>query len=56
MAKELYNTKFIVINMTEIITNDNQLHARYIVIGYKRQDSSSESTKNLGLTKDIKDL
>jgi hypothetical protein len=26
MAEKLYNTKFIVANMTKIVANDNQLH------------------------------
>jgi hypothetical protein len=38
MAGKLYNTKFIITNMTEIVANDNQLHASYIVTGCKRQD------------------
>jgi hypothetical protein len=35
MAQKLYNTKFVVTNMTKIVTNDNQLHASYIVTGCK---------------------
>jgi hypothetical protein len=35
MVENLYNTKFIVANMTEIVANDNQLHANCIVIGCK---------------------
>jgi hypothetical protein len=35
MAQKLYNTKFVVANMTKIVRNDNQLHASYIVIGCK---------------------
>jgi hypothetical protein len=31
MAENLYNTKFIVANMTEIVANDNQLHVNCIV-------------------------
>jgi hypothetical protein len=38
MAKKLYNTKFIVANMTKIVANDNQLHASCIVTGCKQQD------------------
>jgi hypothetical protein len=35
MLEKLYNTKFIVANMTEIVANDNQLHASGIVTGCK---------------------
>jgi len=38
MAQKLYNTKFVVVNMTEIIVNDNQLHANFIVNNCKQQD------------------
>jgi hypothetical protein len=38
MIEKLYNMKFIVANMTEIVVNDNQLHASCIVTGCKRQD------------------
>jgi hypothetical protein len=34
MAQKLYNTKFVVANMTKIVINDNQLHASCIVTGY----------------------
>jgi hypothetical protein len=36
MVENLYNTKFIITNMTEIVANDNQLHASCIVTGCKR--------------------
>jgi hypothetical protein len=35
MVEKLYNTKFIVANMTKIVANDNQLHASYIMTDYK---------------------
>jgi len=38
MAQKLYNTKFVVANMTEIITNDSQLHANCIMTSHKWQD------------------
>jgi hypothetical protein len=38
MAQKLYNTKFIVVNMIEIVANDNQLHANCIVTSCKQQD------------------
>jgi len=38
MGEKLYNTKFIIANMTKIIANDNQLHASYTVTSCKRQD------------------
>ncbi len=37
MAENLYNTKFIVANITKIVANDNQLHASYIVTSCKKQ-------------------
>jgi len=38
MAQKLYNTKFVVTNMTKIVANDNQLHVSCIVINCKQQD------------------
>jgi len=38
MVQKLYNTKFVVVNMTEIIANNNQLHASCIVTGCKWHD------------------
>jgi hypothetical protein len=38
MAEKLYNTKFIVANMTEIVGNDNQLHANCIMTSCKQHD------------------
>jgi hypothetical protein len=38
MAQKLYNTKFVVVNITKIVTNDNQLHASCIMTGCKWQD------------------
>jgi hypothetical protein len=37
MAEKLYNTKFIIANMTKIVANDNQLHATCIVTSCKWQ-------------------
>ncbi len=31
MVEKIYNTKFIVANMTKIVANDNQLHASWLV-------------------------
>jgi hypothetical protein len=30
MVEKLYNTKFIVANMTKIVANDNQLHSDWL--------------------------
>jgi hypothetical protein len=38
MVEKLYNIKFIVVNMTDIVVNDNQLDVSYIVTGCKRHD------------------
>ncbi len=38
MTEKLYNTKFIVAIMTKIVTNDNQLHAKYIMTNCKQLD------------------
>jgi phage antirepressor YoqD-like protein len=38
MAEKLYNIKFIVVNMTNIVVNDNQLDVSYIVTGCKWHD------------------
>ncbi len=38
VAQKLYNTKFVIVNMTKIVANDNQLHAKCIVSSYKWQD------------------
>jgi len=35
MVENLYNTKFIVANMTKIVANDKQLHASCIVTSCK---------------------
>jgi len=38
MAQKLYDTKFVVANMINIIANDNYLHANYIMTSCKWED------------------
>jgi hypothetical protein len=38
MAEKLYNIKFVVINMTEIVAINNQLHVSCIITSCKQQD------------------
>jgi len=35
MAQKLYSTKFVVVNINDIVVNNSQLHASCIVIGCK---------------------
>ncbi len=37
IAQKLYNTEFVVVNITMIVANDNQLHANCMVTGCKWQ-------------------
>jgi hypothetical protein len=47
MVENLYNTKFIVANMTEIVANDNQLHASCMPVACQLHSDWLQTTRFL---------